>query len=155
MDDKALDLLNMSPQNLNDLARSSAETIAQKDRLKTHQLRNVFSAIEKMRTIHKKIVKLRPKLKGKTQEDRPDDFKTLNELVGQLEMQLIMLKPKLAYAAGRQKSVRYNFFPLVEDAVNGVDKALKSEKTEDHDKAYSRFFALMESVVAYHKFYEK
>lgn len=142
MDDKALDLLNMSPQKLNDLARSSAETIAQKDRLKTHQLRNVFSAIEKMRTLHKRIVKAKDESEVKKMKD-------------DLEMQLIMLKPKLAYAAGRQKSVRYNFFPLVEDAVNGVDKALKSEKTEDHDKAYSRFFALMESVVAYHKFYEK
>jgi CRISPR-associated protein Csm2 len=152
---KALDLLNMSPQKLNELARSSAETIAQKDRLKTHQLRNVFSAIEKMRTIHKKIIKLRPRLEGKSREDQPKDFEKLDEYVRQLEMQLIMLKPKLAYAAGRQKSVRYNFFPLVEDAVNGVDKALESKKTKDHDKAYSRFFALMESVVAYHKFYEK
>lgn len=142
MNDKALDLLNMSPQKLNDLARSSAETIAQKDRLKTHQLRNVFSSIEKMRTLHKRIVKSKDESEVKKMKD-------------DLEMQLIMLKPKLAYAAGRQKSVRYNFFPLVEDAVNGVDKALKSEKTEDHDKAYSRFFALMESVVAYHKFYEK
>jgi CRISPR-associated protein Csm2 len=139
---KALDLLNMSPQKLNELARSSAETIAQKDRLKTHQLRNVFSAIEKMRTLHKQILK--SKDEGKEKEKRE-----------KLEMQLIMLKPKLAYAAGRQKSVRYNFFPLVEDAVNGVDKALESKKTKDHDKAYSRFFALMESVVAYHKFYEK
>ena len=142
MDDKALDLLNMSPQKLNDLARSSAETIAQKDRLKTHQLRNVFSAIEKMRTLHKKTVKSKDEKKTKENRD-------------QLEMQLIMLKPKLAYAAGRQKSVRYNFFPLVENAVNGVDKVLKSENTDDHDKAYARFFALMESVVAYHKFYEK
>lgn len=132
----------MSPQKLNDLARSSAETIAQKDRLKTHQLRNVFSSIEKMRTLHKRIVKAKDESEVKKMKD-------------DLEMQLIMLKPKLAYAAGRQKSVRYNFFPLVEDAVDGVDKALKSEKTEDHDKAYSRFFALMESVVAYHKFYEK
>jgi CRISPR-associated protein Csm2 len=142
MNNKALDLLNMSPQKLNDLARSSAETIAQKDRLKTHQLRNVFSSIEKMRTLHKRIVKAKDESEVKKMKD-------------DLEMQLIMLKPKLAYAAGRQKSVRYNFFPLVEDAVDGVDKALKSEKTEDHDKAYSRFFALMESVVAYHKFYEK
>lgn len=137
-----LDLLKITPQELNDLAQRTADTIAQKDRLKTHQLRNVFSAIEKMRTLHKQIVKSKSEEKTKENRDK-------------LEMQLIMLKPKIAYAAGRQKSVRYNFFPLVEAAVNAVDKVLQSENVQKQDLAYTRFFALMESVVAYHKFYEK
>jgi len=136
MDIKHLDLEKIKPQELEGLAKSTANTIAQKDRLKTHQLRNVFSAIEKMRTLHKRIVKAKNEAEVKKMKD-------------DLEMQLIMLKPKIAYAAGRQKSVRYNFFPLVEGAVDAVDRANHS------DKAYSRFFALMESVVAYHKFYEK
>lgn len=136
MDIKQLNLETIKPQELEGLAKSTASTIAQKDRLKTHQLRNVFSAIEKMRTLHKRIVKAK-------------DEGDAKKMKADLEMQLIMLKPKIAYAAGRQKSVRYNFFPLVEGAVDAVDRANHSEK------AYNRFFALMESVVAYHKFYEK
>ena len=136
MNPKDLDFDIYTPQQLNELAKSSANTFVQKDRLKTHQLRNVFSAIEKMRTLHKKLLK----------EHR---IEKLKELEDKLEMQLIMLKPKIAYAAGRQKSVRYHFFPLVEAAVDAVNKS------HNKDEAYKKFFALMESVVAYHKFYEK
>ncbi|MCB0597045.1 MAG: type III-A CRISPR-associated protein Csm2 [Lewinellaceae bacterium] len=122
-------------QELNQLAKDSASTFVQKDRLKTHQLRNVFSAIEKMRTLYKQAQRERDEAKkAKKMED--------------LKMQLIFLKPKIAYAAGRQRSVRYNFFPLVEAAVDAVDNA------KDEDGAYQKFFALMESVVGYHKFFE-
>lgn len=131
-----LDLLGLKPTKLAELAKNTANTIAQKDRLKTHQLRNVFSAIEKMRTLHKRILKL----KDKDEEE---------QMRSDLEMQLVMLKPKIAYAAGRQRSVRYTFFPFVESAVDAVEEAKYS------DKAFQRFFMLMESVVAYHKFYEK
>jgi len=121
---EALDTIN--PQEINDLAKKHAEKFVQRDKLKTHQLRNVFSAIEKMRTKYKRL--------GKFNDE--------------LEMDLILLKPKIAYAAGRQKSVRYNFFPFLEDAVNAVDQS------KNKDKAIQNFFALMESVVGYHKFYE-
>lgn len=122
-------------QELNELAKESANTFVNKDRLKTHQLRNVFSAIEKMRTAYKRL-------------QREKDPARKEKGMAGLEMQLIMLKPKIAYAAGRQRSVRYNFFPLVESAVDAVDKA------RDKEGAYQKFFALMESVVGYHKFYE-
>lgn len=115
----------ISARQINDTARKEAEQFV-KDRLKTHQLRNVFSAIERMRSYYKK-------------EKSYDDH---------LETQLILLKPKLAYAAGRQKSVRYNFFPFVEKAIDAVVDA------QNKDKAISNFFALMESVVGYHKFFE-
>ena len=117
----------IAPQELNRLAKSHAEKFLQ-DRLKTHQLRNVFSSIEKMRTI----------AKGAKDGKKYDA----------VENDLILLKPKIAYAAGRQKSVRYNFFPFVEAAIDAVVNA------NDKEKALKNFFALMESVVGYHKFFE-
>ncbi len=116
-------------REINRIAKEWAETFVKKDRLKTHQLRNVFSAIEKMRTKAKSVEK------G-------------NEVYGEVEADLILLKPKIAYASGRLKSVRYSFFPFVEAAIDAVDQA------EDKDKALRNFFALMESVVGYHKFFE-
>lgn len=68
--------------------------------------------------------------------------------MGKLDMDLILLKPKIAYAAGKQRSVRFNFFPFVQGAVDAVGNS------RDKDKAYQNFFALMESVVGYHKYFE-
>lgn len=122
-------------QEINQEAWDQADAFVNKDRLKTHQLRNIFSAIEKMRTLYKRIQRI------KEQEKR-------QPLIDDLGMQLVLLKPKIAYAAGKQRSVRYNFFPFVQGAVDAV------EKSKDKDKAYQNFFALMESVVGYHKYFE-
>lgn len=116
----------IKPKDLDRLARENAETFVRKDRLKTHQLRNVFSAIEKMRT----------------------QFKQKETYTDELEMELILLKPKIAYAAGRQRSVRYHFFPFIESAIGAV------ESSGNKEKAMKNFFALMESVVGYHKYFE-
>lgn len=124
-------------QELNEIAKKNALKLAdKKDGIKTHQLRNVYSAIEKMRTLYKRSLK----------EKRKEQY---DKQRSELTMQLIMLKPKIAYAAGRQKNVRYSFFPLVKAAVDAV------ENSHNKDEAYKKFFALMESVVAYHKFHEK
>lgn len=126
MDTVPIPLLDeITPQELNQLAEKYAEIFVRQDRLKTHQLRNVFSSIEKMRTIYK-----------------------ANKNDPNVERDLILLKPKIAYAAGRQKSVRYNFYPFVKSAIDSVSGS------SDREKAIANFFALMESVVGYHKFYE-
>lgn len=119
-----LDLV--APQEIDRIAKDFADRFVRQDRLKTHQLRNVFSAIEKMRSVYKKSKK---------------DYTSI-------ETDLILLKPKIAYAAGRQKSVKTNFFPLIDQAIDAIDNA------DDKNKALINFFALMESVVGYHKFYE-
>lgn len=119
-----LDLI--APQEIDRIAKDFADRFVRQDRLKTHQLRNVFSAIEKMRSVYKKSKK---------------DYTSI-------ETDLILLKPKIAYAAGRQKSVKTNFFPLIDQAIDAIDNA------DDKNKALINFFALMESVVGYHKFYE-
>lgn len=122
-------------QEINQEAWDQADAFVNKDRLKTHQLRNVFSAIEKMRTQYKRIQRIK-------------DADKRSAEMGKLDMDLILLKPKIAYAAGKQRSVRFNFFPFVQGAVDAVGNS------RDKDKAYQNFFALMESVVGYHKYFE-
>lgn len=117
---------------LHDLAKENAAVFVKEDRLKTHQLRNVFSAVEKSRNRYRIIKREAP------------DAAAYEDLVGSL----ILLKPKIAYAAGRQKTVRYHFFPFVSDSIDAV------RNSDDKEKALENFFILMESVVGYHKFFE-
>lgn len=115
-------------QDLDQRARAAGETFVVNDRIKTHQLRNIFSAIERMRAGY--------------QQDR--------KYSEDLETQLILLKPKLAYAAGRQRAIRHHLFPFMENAINAVTEA----EPDNKEKAIRNFFALLESVVGYHKFFE-
>lgn len=127
-EDVTLDML--APQDIDRIAKDFAERFVRQDRLKTHQLRNVFSSIEKMRSVYKS-----------------------HKNYTSIESDLILLKPKIAYAAGRQRSVRTNFFPLIEQAIDAID-AIRPTDLENKHKALTNFFALVESVVGYHKFFE-
>jgi len=96
-----------------------------RDKLKTNQIRNFYSAITRMRA----------------------DFEQSENGYEQVKTQLVMLKPKLAYAAGRQTAVRANFYQFMTSAIKSVEQA------SDKSKAMENFFLLVESVVAYHKFH--
>jgi len=106
-----------------DLVRTAEDMAFQftKDGLKTSQVRNFYSSIVKMRS----------------------EFKREGKFTDSLRSQLIMLKPKLAYAAGRQRSVRDNFYPFMKAEI---------DKVQDDD-SLNKFFMTVESVVAYHKFF--
>lgn len=99
-----------------------------KDQLKTGQIRNFYSSITRMRT------------------DLANKGENENYMDG-LKRDITMLKPKLAYAAGRQKAVRANFYPVMKEAIDGVIKSGYSEA------AFENFFMFAESIVAYHKFH--
>ncbi|MEN0004628.1 MAG: type III-A CRISPR-associated protein Csm2 [Bacteroidota bacterium] len=133
-----IDFSAITPKKINDLAKENARLIVKEDRVKTHQIRNIFSYIERMRIEFKQLIRL---------EEKDDDFQKLKN---SLTMRLLLLKPKIAYAAGRSKGFRNRFFPLVEAAIEGVEMVSVEEKIE----AYQKFFALMESIVAYHKFFD-
>ncbi len=98
-----------------------------RDSLKTNQIRNFYSSITRMRADYEQ-----------SEEGKGYD---------KVKTQLIMLKPKLAYAAGRQKAVRANFYPFMTSAIQSIEQA------GDKAKAIENFFLLVESVVAYHKFH--
>lgn len=97
-----------------------------KDRLKTGQIRNFYSAITQMRTTF-------------SIEDE--------NVTDELKRGLTMLKPKIAYAAGRQTAVRATFYPFIKSALDGI------ERSNYNVQAIKNFFQLIESIVAYHKFY--
>ena len=120
-------------EELVEIAEEEAKQLV-KDQLKTSQIRNFYAAVSKMKIDYEKS-KVDSDNKGKPEP-----------LYDAIRMDLIMLKPKLAYAAGRQKSVK-KFYYLMNDAIKGVQAS-----TNKH-KAIENFFALIESVVAYHKFH--
>lgn len=120
---------NIATMSAAELVRRAEETAVQltRDKLKTGQIRNFYSAITRMRT-----------------DFALADEKTVND---ELRRDITMLKPKIAYAAGRQTAVRATFYPFVKGAIDGI------EKSNYDPRAVKNFFQLIESVVAYHKFY--
>jgi len=113
-----------------DEARKKAETF-KKDKLKTNQIRNFYSAIAQMR------IKFQEAKKSGGENSGYEAVKT----------DLIMLKPKLAYAAGRQAAVKANFYGFMTDAIQAV------EDSTDKNKAMENYFSLIESVVGFHKYF--
>lgn len=101
--------------------------------IKTHQIRNFYSEITAM----KNEVQMAGS-KGALDESK-------------LRMQLMLLKPKLAYAAGRQgkNGSVMQFYEFITAVIEGVNQA----QGEAFRQALHNFFHLMESLVAYHKFF--
>lgn len=134
MAELAKDLAEISPDKINQIAEEKGKLFAEgttkqqgKGRLfvvKTNQIRNVFGHINSIRTEYKKT-------------------KEWNDKIGR---ELILLKPKLAYAAGRNPDVK-GFQEFMFQAIDGVINS------PNQKEALENFFALIESVVAYHKFY--
>jgi CRISPR-associated protein Csm2 len=124
--DKNFDFATVKMENIVNDAEIKAKKFAQDDKVKTNQIRNFFAAISKMRV-------------NFSSAEKDKKYQTIQN-------DLILLKPKLAYAAGRQRDVR-NFQQYVTQAIDAVIKS------NDKEKATENFFALIESIVAYHKFY--
>jgi CRISPR-associated protein Csm2 len=115
----------MHAKDIDKLAEDSAKQF-KADGLKTNQIRNFYSAITRL---------------------RQDFVEEKEKLTPKIERELVLLKPKLAYSAGRQKAVRAHFYEFMK---KNIDDVLSSTNKSD---AMNNFFALIESVVAYHKFY--
>lgn len=121
-----LDFADVKMKDIVEDAEENAKKFAQVDKIKTNQIRNFFAAISKMR-VNFSIAE-----KGNKYQS--------------IENDLILLKPKLAYAAGRQKAVR----KFQEYVTKAIDAVINSNKKEE---AVENFFALIESIVAYHKYH--
>jgi CRISPR-associated protein Csm2 len=94
-------------------------------KIKTNQIRNFFAAILS--------------IKNKVATMEVFNFETI-------ETDIYLLKPKIAYAAGRKNEV--------EPFKNFIDELVAALiKSTDKEKATQNFFNIIESVVAYHKFY--
>lgn len=115
------DIGTISAADIDGIGNNQGRTFSQN--VKTSQLRTFYSAVNSIRV--------------QSQQER--DF-------SHIERSLILLKPKLAYAAGRHKTLR-GFQSFMVQAIDGV---VNSNNKGD---ALTNFFDLLEAVVAYHKFY--
>ena len=139
---KGFDYNNIGIEKIVEKAEKEAKKFKD-DQVKTNQIRNFYSSIAKMRTDYAQgVAKIKSENKLKIGSDEYE-----KACYGTIRTELIMLKPKLAYAAGRQRAVRRSFYPFMTKAIDGVANA------ECKTDAIEKFFALIESVVAYHKFF--
>jgi len=104
-------------------AKVKAEATAKE--IKTNQVRNFYSA----------VLKIRLNFENKNKQWDED-----------IETEVLMLKPKLAYAAGRQQKVK-EFASFIEQYIEALCIS------EDKSKALEKFFILLESYVSYHKYF--
>lgn len=97
--------------------------------MKTAQLRRFFGAIKLIeRTIEEE-----------NSEKAWDD----------VEAEFYLLKPKIAYAKGR-KLIPEEFYQVLKVSLNKVNIGTNEDKIEN----FKRFVKFLESIVAYHKFYD-
>ncbi|MCX7880660.1 MAG: type III-A CRISPR-associated protein Csm2 [Ignavibacteria bacterium] len=115
------DLATLNGELLDNIAKREGENYR---KIKTNQIRNVFSHINHLKS---KLLKEPNKL-------------------DELKDELILLKPKLAYAKGRHPIVQ----PFQEFMFKVIDSTVNSS---DFQKALKNFFVLVEAIVAYHKFF--
>lgn len=138
LDLKALEtgMDTIDSEDLIALAEEKAQAF-KADKLKTSQLRNFYSAVLQVRQEYER---------------------QQGAFTNKIKTMLVLLKPKLAFAAGRQHAVRKSFKPFMDAAINGVlnapDADPKENKKSGKQRALENYLALIESVVAYHKFYE-
>ena len=118
----------LKPEDIDSIGKSFGETLADKKRgIKTNQVRNVYSSILALRTEAKKSTVFTEKLKRN----------------------LVLIKPKLAYATGRvsRDSKMRDLYQLIVNGIDGVNRS------ENKLLALNNFILIVESIVAYHKYY--
>ncbi len=123
--DGVTDLSTIMPEDIDSIAENYGRQLADKfNGIKTNQVRNIFSGVQALRT--------------KLAEQK--------EWTNEIHNDLVLLKPKLAYAAGRQKNVK-KLYDLLSKGINATTNSTKKEE------ALKNFILLVEAIVAYHKFY--
>lgn len=123
----------------------TAEDEAKKLSVKTHQIRNFYSSAEKLRI---KWQKAKLQVVGGQMS------------ASELSRELLLIKPKLAYAAARHKDLQ-NFYRFISGVIKDTTEELDKQEALDAkdakknvQKIFDNFIILMESIVAYHKYSE-
>lgn len=151
------DLLNIDPNIIDSYCREKGKLFAEgesedgnrkKNKVTTSKLRNFFSKVASIRTYYRNP--------GKD---------SLDEFYNKIRREIILVKPTLAYAYGRDKNLK-NFYDatleLIQKSIKSLDIELqkKKEKQEKENKepdykfeSLDNFFTIIEGFVAYHKFY--
>jgi len=101
--------------------------------VKTNQIRNIYGYISVSRNMFKSMKRQE---KGHTMEE--------------VKNTLIFLKPRLAYAAGRDNKIKdKQIDQFFRAAINSLERCEKARL----ESALDSFFKLSEAIVAYHRYY--
>ncbi|OKH35749.1 type III-A CRISPR-associated protein Csm2 [[Phormidium ambiguum] IAM M-71] len=104
-----------------------------RQRLETNQVRKFLDALNQIKAKLPQVDEEVSNLKLTFEEKEKIKF-------GKIESDIVLLKPKLAYAAARQ------------DAVKSLNRVIAEAIDKVHSKAdFERLVQLMESIIAYHK----
>ena len=117
------DIADITAGDINNIGEEQGKKFSRS--VKTSQLRTFYSAVNRIRV----------------------QFQQEHSFTSPVERSLILLKPKLAYAAGRHPRQLKAFQAFMVQAIDGV------VKSENKGNALTNFFDLLEAVVAYHKFH--
>jgi CRISPR-associated protein Csm2 len=110
----------LSAERLVEMASQMGDFLANRIRLKTSQIRKFLDAVNEIKS-------------ESLQQGADDAF---------YRSKCMLLKPKLAYAAGRQDEVK----PLMSVLVPCIDRV--------HGKGdFSNFYRFVEAIMAYHRFH--
>lgn len=113
-------LAALSTDTLVEQAEKLGDFLANRVRLKTSQIRKFLDAVNEIKS------------KGVQRPDNDPFFRS----------QCMLLKPKLAYAAGRQDEVK----PLMAVLALCIDKVRTKED-------FTRFYRFVEAIIAYHRYH--
>lgn len=109
---------------VNRFSERIAKDLDKKERVTTSQIRQVFS---KMKAIEAK-----------------GGIKKTN-----LQVDFLMLKPQMAYAAGRHNKKGIN--ELKDRITIGIDTVLEADAGDERQKRFKNFCLLFEAILSYHK----
>ncbi len=121
---------NLQDYNIRTLVKHAEEfgPFLRNRRLETNQIRKFLDAINRLKA---------QLTQGDVEESNPKDAATQ---FAEIETDIVLLKPKLAYAAARQEAAK----PLSEVMSVAIDKV--------HNlKDFERLVQMIESIIAYHK----
>lgn len=114
-------LESLSAERLVEMASQMGDFLANRIRLKTSQIRKFLDAVNEIKT-------------KSVQQATEDAF---------YRSECMLLKPKLAYAAGRQPA---EVKPLMSVLVPCIDRVYNK-------KDFSNFYRFVEAIMAYHRFH--
>lgn len=128
------DMADLRPQDIDNISEIFGERFANNS-IKTNQIRNMYSGVNALRT----------KLKASNKSNG-------NDLDEDLMMEFVLLKPQMAYSAGRQKR---NDRQIYDEFYNDIIKQSinLTQNSKNQVKSLENFISIIESIVAYHKFY--
>lgn len=135
MVNKITELKSLKYYGIRELVKHAEEfgPYLKKERLETNQIRKFLDAVNQ--------------LKAKLAQDDTEQIKQTQEesekeklRFAEIETEVVLLKPKLAYAAARQRAAK----PMNDVMSAAIDKVCDSTDFE-------RLVQLIESIIAYHK----